>query len=261
MSIDLERAAKPVRTLRMLLKRVRPNPSPDQVHELRTTTRELEAMLHAISAEFGDEPRRIMKLVKPVRRAAGRVRDMDVLIAKAASLTAHDQTDATTRLLRHMTSMRAEGAKKLYGAMKQHCRKARSRLKGCLRRIERMDNDRPERVSRAIQILAEQIDRWPRLDQENLHGFRKRVKELRYMLHLVRDEDCQFINAVAKVKDLAGDWHDWRELESVAGSVLSSRDHATTLEAIKEIVRDKLRIALAAANALRKRGFELPTAA
>src|SRR5260370_33959670 len=98
--MDFERTSKPVRRLRKLLKRLPQNPSPEEVHELRTQTRKLEAMLHAFSQVSSGNEGRILRVMKPMLRAAGRVRDMDVLIAKASTLSSCVPSDAIVRLVR-----------------------------------------------------------------------------------------------------------------------------------------------------------------
>ncbi len=268
MEIDFETAGKPVRRLRKLLKRLPRNPSPEEVHDLRTQTRRLEAMLHAFSPESSSKEARILTVMKPVRRAAGRVRDMDVLIANASSLSSRVQAygDGIVRLVEHMSEIRAEVAKRLYNIVKRRGKKARSSLKRFLRDLERIQAENSSNVPAspaAAQILAERLEHWPRLDKENLHEFRKGVKELRYMLQLVPDHHEQRVNAFAKVKDTAGDWHDWLELNCVAESVLDGENDADAalLREIRHVQQEKLRAALSTANALRKHGIEMPLAA
>src|SRR5260370_5862837 len=209
--MDLERASKRVRRLRKLLKRLPQNPSPEEVHELRTQTRKLEAMLHAFSQGSSGNEGRILRVMKPMRRAAGRVRDMDVLIAKASSLSSCVPSDGIVRLVERMSETRAEVARRLYRIVKRRGKKARLSLKSFLCNLERIQAENSSEVPAsfaASQIVAERLEHWPRLDKENLHEFRKGVKELRYMLQVVPDPDEQRMNAFAKVEDTVGDWHD-----------------------------------------------------
>jgi hypothetical protein len=81
------------------------------------------------------------------------------------------------------------------------------------------------------------------------------------MLQLVPDQDERRLEAYAKVKDTAGDWHDWLQLKCLADSVLDPRDDAPMLNEIRGILQEKFHTALEVANSLRKRGIEKPQAA
>ena len=250
--------------MRELLKDLSPDPDPETVHELRTQTRKLEAVLHAFSPENTSEARHTLGLMKPVRRAAGRVRDMDVLIAKAAGLSSRVQSEGLARLTEHMSAIRAADARRLYRKVKRCRKKARSSLKRLLRHLEHSQASMHNGASpgpSSSQILAQKLAHWPPLTPENLHEFRKGVKELHYMLQLVPDSDDHRMRSYARVKDATGDWHDWMGLRCLAESVLDSNGDAPMLSEIRTILRQKLREALNAANSLRKSGIDTPHAA
>ena len=259
MKIDLERAGKQVNRLRKLFKRLPPDPSPENVHELRTQARKIEALLHAFPPAGRAGSRRLLKLMKPVRKAAGRVRDMDVLVAKASTLSVRAPSDGIIRLVEHTSEIRAGDARRLHRLVRRRRKEARDLLRGFLRDLQRIQKDSstvPVSPARA-QTLAQELDHWPGLDKRNLHEFRKGLKELRYMLQLVPDHDARQINSFAKVKDTAGEWHDWLQLSRVAESVLAPEDDAALLGAIRKTLQEKLRGALTAANALRKHGIDV----
>jgi CHAD domain-containing protein len=129
MNVDIKRAAKPPRKLQKLLKKLPPAPAPETVHQLRTQTRKLEAILHALSPADEGTERRLLKLLKPIRRAAGRVRDMDVLIAKTTNLSPHLQSEGLIRLVQHMAAIRNADATLLHRQVKRRQKKARFLLK------------------------------------------------------------------------------------------------------------------------------------
>src|ERR1017187_7315792 len=59
------------------------DPEKSAVHRLRTTTRRIEAQLALLSMLPGlppheDEQRKVLRLIKKLRRSAGKVRDIDV---------------------------------------------------------------------------------------------------------------------------------------------------------------------------------------
>lgn len=264
MTVDIDRAAKPMRKLRKLLKNFPTNPRPEQVHSLRTQTRRLEATLHALSGEATKDTRRLLKLLKPVRRSAGTVRDMDVLITKLVSLNSHASEEGMVRLVEHLSSMRMEHVNHLQRVVKRRRNEARGRLRRAARHLERSrSGDSPLVIESpaAPQIVATELDHWPKLHRDNLHEFRKQVKELRYMLQLAPGSDGHLLEAFGQVKDTAGEWHDWLQLENLAHSVLDPAQDGALLRDIRSKMREKLRVALTAANELRRNGFELPLAA
>ena len=261
MDLDIERVGKPPRKLRRLLKKFPPNPDPETVHQLRTQMRRLEATLHALSPQNPVKARRMLKVLKPIRRAAGRVRDMDVLIVNSAGLSV--QSDGLIRLIEHMSAIRTADASRLHRKVKRSQREARSLLKDFARNLRRLPPDRSGMPARSAspQILAEKLDHYPGLNQQNLHEFRKTVKELGYMLQLVPHPDNLRLNAYEKVKDTTGDWHDWLELKCLAESVLDPGEDTLMLSEIRGILQKKFHTALNAANALRRGGIELVPAA
>ena len=61
MAVDANRAQKPARKLRKLLRKMPKLPTAEQVHDLRTDSRRLEATLQALSLDSGNNGRRILK--------------------------------------------------------------------------------------------------------------------------------------------------------------------------------------------------------
>src|ERR1035441_1525779 len=113
MEIELGNVRKPVRKLRKSLKIIPKDPPAEDVHHLRTRARRLEAVVAALMLGHKKMTRRLLKTIKPVRKAAGEVRDMDVLVGNALTLPSHrrgDSVNSVTRLLEHLGSMRMECA-------------------------------------------------------------------------------------------------------------------------------------------------------
>jgi CHAD domain-containing protein len=99
------------------------------------------------------------------------------------------------------------------------------------------------------------------LNQGNIHEFRKQVKKLRYILQMAESPgaslgqglDMAWLNAIGKVKDQIGDWHDWCELEQMAHDVLDKKADGPTLKQIAETVNSRFKRAVATANKMRAR--------
>ena len=96
MRIEIEKAVKPARRLQKLLREIPPDLPPEYVHRLRTQSRKLEATVHAISSAQDHRAHRMLTRIKPIRKAAGSVRDMDVMIAKVLSVARGSMRIAAT---------------------------------------------------------------------------------------------------------------------------------------------------------------------
>ncbi len=221
-------------------------------------------MLHVLDPESSRQSRRVLKLLKRVRTTAGRVRDMDVLISKASGLSCDGPSEGITRLIEHLSAIRNRDTRRLYRTVKHYRKKVRSTLKHFLRCLDRLSSENPSlsAVSSAPPaILTARLLHWPKLHEENLHEFRKAVKELRYMLQLAAQQNAYHMNALARVKDTGGEWHDWLQMEDIAEAVLDPIRDAAILSKLGDVLQEKLRTALSAANQLRKQGIELQIAA
>lgn len=261
MAIAFDRVQKPLRQLRKLLKNLQADPPAEEVHKLRTRSRQIEAIAAALSPAGEKLTRRLLKSIKPLRKAAGSVRDMDVLAAKARALPRepgqNSHQEALARLVEHLESSRKESAAELVTAFGRQRKTARQNLKLYAKQLEcGKDSDslaREQQIQAAAAQLAAELSRWPALSARNLHSFRLNVKELRSILQLLSNSDHAFVEALGTVKEQIGDWHDWQQLAMAATEALHAQQDRALLSAIKEIVRQKLREALAAANALQER--------
>jgi CHAD domain-containing protein len=269
MPIELDRLEKPLRKLRRSLKHWPANPSIEMVHELRTQTRRLEAILNSFMLEQQPEMRRLLKAMKPIRKAAGAVRDMEVLVADALTLPRAAQNESIVRLVEHLGSIRDKSSSKLHEIISDQRKQARRHLKQCVRLLGSTFSDKklqnkPASPALAVGVatnLATGLRRWPPLNQGNIHEFRKQVKKLRYILQMAerpgassnRTPDTDWLNTLGKVKDQIGDWHDWCELQQIAQDVLDKKLDGPILKQIAETMNTKLERAVATANKMRAR--------
>jgi CHAD domain-containing protein len=248
MNVDVQAAIKPLHKLHKELKDFPVQPTPEEVHEFRTHTRRLEAIVHTFSSESDHQAQRLLKLTKPVRRAAGKVRDMDVFVAKVHQIGDDSAGEGLGRLVEHIAVRRDKHLDRLHKVIAHH----RKEILRALGEYARSLGSSNEVVSPAApEILATELDHWPKLHAGNLHEFRIRAKELRYMLQLTPDVDQQRMDLLGEAKDLAGEWHDWLELGGLAKEVLDPSEDRVILKQIAAITRDKLRSGLTAANRLR----------
>ena len=232
------------------------------VHDLRTRARRLETIIAAYMPDTQKRNRRLLKTLKPVCKAAGAVRDMDVLTAKARALAGRRHDDSLALLLEHLQAMRIESAAKLFESVARHGKDACRSLKDYSNQIEgrfkRKDSRRAAKTTgnqlhaNAANKLMDELSRWPTLNAENLHAFRIKVKKLRIVLQLAEDANPDFTDALEKVKEQIGDWHDWQELKKIAEAVLDPRKDHTVLEEIEEMERRMFKQALTCAQTMRR---------
>ena len=129
MKLQTDAVAKPLQNLRKQLNKFPSSPPPEDVHSLRTHTRRLEATVAALALHREKESRRLLKLITPVRKAAGKVRDMDVLIGDVLTLTEDQGSEAVVRLVEHLAKMRVRHARKLQDVISSRRQDIRKRLK------------------------------------------------------------------------------------------------------------------------------------
>lgn len=263
MAIELDRLQEPLRKLRKSLKSLKKNPPPEEVHKLRTRARHIEAIAPALTSTDEKKTRRLLKSIKPVRKAAGSVRDMDVLTGNALSLPRNSHRESLLRLVASLGTTRKKSAGALLETVSEQRKAARQVLKKYAKLVETSANggrtgsavngQQARSVQAAILGLEGELSHWPALSERNIHPFRLKVKELRSILQLIPNSDAGFVAALGKVKDQIGDWHDWQQLNGYARTVLDALEDRALLRQIEEMGEHKLEEALAAATALRRR--------
>jgi CHAD domain-containing protein len=269
MAFDSDRVRKPIRKLRKLLRKLPKQPTPDEVHNLRTNTRRLEAILCALSLDSHRNDRRLLKNLAQVRKRAGKVRDMDVLTGFADGVHVNGEQDCKVKLLEHLGAKRRKGAKKLHVVVTKQGSTARSRLKRTLAELENALDQSARDGSRAGNATARaaafalrlesQLAHPSRLSRKNLHPYRLGVKELQNVLRLgEHSSNEEFVNALGQVKDAIGEWHDWEELLAITKGVLDHGTKCTLLRRLKEISDEKYRDALSKAENMRRLYLPIP---
>lgn len=262
MAIDPDRATKTFRELRKSMSSMSRRPSPNRVHSLRTRIRRVEATIHALVPGENREKKCLQKFLKPIRKRAGKVRDMDVLIVFAASLSNKGDDSCLVQLIEYLSFERIRLARHLQHAFFARQKRVRQGLKRCSALIDRqsarqnkshVENRKlsADALTTAYSIWAE-LSEWPRLNASNLHPFRLKIKELRYILELAEHENKRFVDALGDVKDAIGEWHDWSELSRIAAGVLKHGSRCPLMKQVRSNTKEKLENALAVSNAFRK---------
>ena len=264
MPLDSDRIRKTSRKLRKFVRKAPKRPGPEEVHQLRTHIRRLEAAMHALRSEPTRRERRLMRDLGRIRKRAGKVRDMDVLTSDAMSVQVAGEKDCAVPLRHHLGARRYEHARRLRHEMERRGSRVRRPLKRLGKRLVKYvseagqgsGNGQPgtpaEAVATAVELAAS-LKSPPSLNQKNLHPYRLKVKELRDVLRLAeKPTDEKLIEALGGVKDAIGDWHDWQELTTIAGDLLIHGPGCKLLQRLKQTTNEKYEHALSLAIRMRK---------
>lgn len=265
MSLGVDRIEKSVRRVSKFLAKAPKNPTPEKVHDLRTSARRLEAAVEAFGLESKRREKRLLRDLGEVRKRAGKVRDMDVFTGHLLDLPQQeDEKECVIELAEHLGARRAKAAKKLRRTAEELDSRLNAELKRGSRYLEKLlrrrqkQDDGPaakanaEGMKRALE-LASELRSPAHLDKRNLHPYRLKVKELRYVLQLSDDgKKQQFANKLGVVKDTIGEWHDWEELNAIATKVLDHGSQCNLLRSLKATREKQFERALALANEMRR---------
>ena len=123
-----------------------------------------------------------------------------------------------------------------------------------------LPTDGHDGIHSAAANVVRELGDWPPLNAENIHAFRLKVKELRYILQLSADANSGLEEALVNVQRRVGDWHDWHQLHEIASEILSPDQDGPLLTRIDATSNRKFHLALAAANRLRGKYLSMPVA-
>jgi CHAD domain-containing protein len=265
MALDQDKIRKTLRKLRKALKPGSRWRSPDRVHELRTRTRRVECVIYALKLDEKNSGRGLLKATGRMFKRAGKVRDMDVLIAFASGLPIDPHDQHLTQLTRHLHEERHKAALKLHSSVAEHARTACHDLKTCSTSLQNTmtEQDIQQRQSNAAVFalqLSGELAALPRLTPANMHTFRLKAKQLRYALELAEGNETAFLRALGEVTGAIGEWHDWNKLLRLAARVLKGFPESAVLQVIRPTESAKRLDALSLANTMRRKYLGTDTA-
>lgn len=287
------KAAKPMDPRRWLLQQnahellqkleaVIMDPAGEVVHRLRTGTRRSGALLESLldkpgrSSEFrtkrGDA-RKLLRQWKKLRRTAGAVRDLDVHLdllktlekaaTRAAPAATHPLHEQMKNLEIWLTQQRERHAKELQRVASKRMERVKALtlvvLGPATPVLESADTALARRGVRAPAALA--LDDFynaseanPRLDQKNLHDFRKITKQARYVAEAGRKQpDAVAVDkALKRIQDAIGEWHDLDALQLEAEKALG-KDGLDLEDLLRRQTDKKMRLAIESTERMRRR--------
>jgi CHAD domain-containing protein len=265
MALAADRVQKTLEKLRKCLKQLPGDPAPEDVHKLRTLARHIEDIAAAITSPDEKPVRSLLRSIKPIRKTAGRVRDLDVLIGNALTLPRSVHSDSLTRLVESLGMMRRKSAGKLVDTVRHRQKSGRrniERYRSLVESSAAKENTAlslsirrrpPEQRADAVAAkILHDLSHGPALHAQGLHRFRLKVKQLRSILQLKTDSEQGLLAALGHAKDAIGDWHDWHQLSELATQSLDAQGDRAPLSQIRSIRERKLKNALTAAHTLRE---------
>ena len=247
---------------RGLLARCTLRPSRKNVHALRSQTLRLRVALQQRLQERGadsaaaDAFRRWIKEGKKLRKALEPVRDADVYLARLSSLRSRLQgtqdgaTQPNPRCLREMSKLEARLKRQRQrgiGELAVVIEARGKRINRISREIEatlqpRLPSKVHSTVPEALRIFTELTRDFPNLDAGNLHEYRKRLKQARYLVEISATTDSlakRLAAAFRRIHNAAGEWHDWQALVLEAGRILPGHGKQDGLLSVLEAMAEK----------------------
>lgn len=204
------------------------SPKPKAVHKLRIETRRVEAQLLLLERmrglpPFGKEAARVRKHLKKLRRAAGRVRDLDaqrdLLKREATKPGAHDHANAMVKLRKQRREQAADDLLKQIEKRQTKLAHALEKLLNALDAVA--DLQLPAAELLAIVEKQFRKSRELRLQEpatDDLHALRKTAKVARYLAEGASGSRraMQAARRYESLQKAGGNWHDWLELAAEA---------------------------------------------
>ena len=223
-------------------------PAKGAVHKLRVLTRRLEAQVMLLTQmealpTDSQEAKALSRGLRTLRRAAGRVRDLDVqeeLLNQQLELP----REGAEELGHHLKQLREKRSRKLQQTLEEQVPVVAGALEHLLRSLAESES-----LTVPQEQLVEAIARWKQqrvltvgiatgqvtvadMDEEQLHDARKVAKAARYMAESAADSP-EAVKAAAEYEaqqNAGGIWHDWADLTASARKFFG-KNHALTLAA------------------------------
>ena len=207
-----------ISTLRQALRDVQHHPAPDPVHDLRSTIRRIEAVLQSEP----EHSERFLETTKPIRKASGLLRDLDIQIDLLTQLAETPRLLAAIlhevqQLTRHLQKERDPQATKLQRKLDKHHAELRDLLDS-MSTLEPAPVDQPGRLARIL--FSESTAALDPRDPLQLHAIRKAARISRYLAETgPSGPKSVAARHFHHIHQVMGTWHDWLTLNETA------RDH------------------------------------
>ena len=250
-----------LKTWRKLLAQCARKPSRRSVHALRSLTLRLQVGLEyslRVQSENSAARRAFQhwsKVAKKLRKALAPVRNVDVQLARLDSLrsskgASEGEKHLSPRCIREIDKLE----NRLRRQRKVRIMKLMAGIDARGKRLNRFSKDLEAALAsympskahstapEALRIFAELAIEFPYLNADNLHDYRKRLKQARYLVEISATADPlakRLAAAFRRIHYAAGEWHDWHELATKADRILSGHGEEDGLISVLEALATK----------------------
>ena len=256
---------KQIRAWLQLLRDCAEKPSRRRVHAVRVATLRLLAMAEALLATLtarSDEAAAVQHWIKQATRLRGAlstIREIDVYRSRLAHLRTTLEEPGSEYI--HIGRRLAHQVDQLDDHFKQRRKKAEKKLVAQiaarairLRKLSDVLGDQfaasaPEFGASSLALwIAGLTAGYTEFTEENLHAFRKRIRQMRYLIEAFHSSDRMVRQVARMLRSLQvaiGTWHDWDALAGEARSAchdFAGRDSLAAL--LDELARESLAKAL-----------------
>ena len=219
---------------------------PREVHDLRTYTRKLEAVLTMVMIDHRGAKKAIKAIgnlldsLGKVRKAAGLVRDSDVqrkivsrlsrqLVQVPQDETGDDVKDDLEHLREHLKKDRKTHAHALRKLLSSIELPLQERLHDCEDKLASLQPGKTAPHQHARRWLAANRYRGRFRNPDDLHEFRKETKGVRYIAELQPELESSvaLANDIRSMNDAIGAWHDYEVLAEEARSWIGKKSALT----------------------------------
>ena len=242
MPVDPQHCRSVIRKLNLQLTRATEHSGPEAIHKLRTSTRRVETVVQELMQEPDRNTRKLLKILRRLRKKAGRVRDLDAQIGLLRNLKIAHLGGQKSQLLRTLIAERLKKEKKLAGALdKDVVRELRKRLRRIGNDLEIPEGVEP--LSLALGTLSEVTRDQSPLTQATIHRYRIAGKRARYLIEIAgKDPEAEAVSKnLEKMQDVVGDWHDWLTLTERAEEIFGGVKDSALVAAMRNLTRAKFR--------------------
>jgi CHAD domain-containing protein len=247
MAIAPERCQLVFRKLERDVEKLSAQQPAETVHSFRTSTRRLQILLEELIPGRTRKQKKLLKILRGIRKQAGKVRDLDVQLAALRTLKVSLEPRRKTQLLQGLLELRATHEKKLRKTLtKQLTREIRKRLKRMSKEVK-LKTTR-DALTAAREILSRVAPPRGPLSKDALHRCRILVKRARYAAEFASESSAamEFITQLKRLQDILGNWHDWETLTHTAAERLGDVNQSSLVAVLHNVTGGKFRQAVAA---------------
>src|SRR5882724_6743201 len=241
MPIDEARTRSLFKKLDRTVRKVSSDSSPEDVHQLRTTIRRIEAIMEELVPDPARSDRKLLKQLARLRKRAGHVRDMDVQLAALRTLRIGDDSEQKRQLMGALAARRDKWSKKLSSVLDKDDKKFRKNLRRTAQEPA-LYGRKFEPVLNSLRMFAQLSRTQGPATEEVLHQYRVRSKRIRYLAEMAgyTPEAKAVLAPLKKLQDAIGEWHDWDELKKRAASMFSQSRSSALQNVLRAVTSTKL---------------------